>query len=129
MAPVDHDKIGFFLRASVFPVIARIKDKPWLALTLADFKSVVAKNADCGEKTCDVIDYRWEGWMFYFNERVLSPFCLKKSYTKKEFLALCGVTQEQLDHMDVNRYSKQRIFDDVIKNSIKKLKADGQEKS
>ena len=39
---------------------------------------------------------------------------LKKRYSKREFLLFCGISEEQLTLTNLNRYSRDPIFDYVV---------------
>ena len=63
---------------------------------------------------CALIDCRWEGWVLYPKEALISPMTLKKRYSKREFLLFCGISEEQLTITNLNRYSRDQIFDYVV---------------
>jgi hypothetical protein len=110
----DNEKIGFFFRAPVFPILLRIRRKTWLAENVDDVAKIAAGHTFKDDEICPVIDYRWEGWSFEPRLKVLSPLAIKKRYTKKEFLEFCGVPDEQINNTSLDRYSRRYIFDNAV---------------
>ncbi|MBM3861415.1 MAG: hypothetical protein FJ395_17445 [Verrucomicrobia bacterium] len=104
----------YFFRSPVYPVLFKVGRGAVCAATPKELDAYLRHNAAGLPDECGLIDYRWEGWTLYPKDAIVSPMALKKRYTKREFLIFCGISEEQLAITNVNKYSREEIFDYVL---------------
>ena len=104
----------YLFRSPIFPVVLKVGPGAVCSATAKDLESYLKRNAAKLPDECALIDYRWEGWALYPKDSIVSPMTLKKRYTKREFLLFCGISEEQLAITNVNKYSREDIFDYVF---------------
>jgi hypothetical protein len=104
----------YLFRSPVYPVLFKIGPGAVCARTPKELDAYLKRNAAIMPEECPLIDFRWEGWALYPKDAIVSPMLLKKRYTKREFLLFCGVSEEQLSITNLNKYSREDIFDYVL---------------
>ncbi len=104
----------YLFRSPIYPVILKVGPGAVCSATPKDLEFYLKRNATKLPDECALIDYQWEGWTLYPKESIVSPMTLKKRYTKREFLLFCGISGEQLAITNVNKYSREEIFDYVF---------------
>jgi hypothetical protein len=58
----------------------------------------------------------------YPTKELVSPFIMQKPFTKREFLLMCGISEEHLPLINLNKYTRQGWFDDVLRKCQPKAK-------
>lgn len=109
----------YLFRAPVFPVLFKRGPKAVCAATPADLDSYLKANASQMEKECALIDSRWEGWALFPQEALISPMAMKKRYSKREFLLFCGVSEEHVAITNLNKYTRDQIFEYVVHEALR----------
>jgi hypothetical protein len=107
----------YLFRSPVFPILFKVGPGAVCAESAKELDSYLKRNGAQMERECAVIDSRWEGWVLYPKDSTVSPLAFKKGYTKRDFLLFCGMSEEQLAITNLNKYSREQIFDFVLQES------------
>lgn len=78
---------------------------------MAELNRFVHHNAAEIPDQCELIDSDWERWQILTTEWILMPVIGGKSFTKRELLLLCGVSEELVSKTNLDKYSRSDIFD------------------
>ena len=101
-------------RSPVFPVIFKSGTIVVYAATRAELNRYVKKNASNMPEECEVVDYDWDEWNLYPSQSLVVPAIVSKQITKRKFLAFCGVSEEQISTINLDKYSRKQVFDHMI---------------
>src|SRR5258708_4096386 len=100
----------YLFRSPVYPVVFKLGRGAVCAATADELSAYLKRDSARLETECAMIDYRWEGWVLYPKDAVVSPMTMKKRYSKREFLLFCGISDDQLAITNLNKYSRKEIF-------------------
>lgn len=109
-------KVEYFFRAPRYPVLIKIGGQTVLLMNHEELEATVEKYQGSGETECPMVDYNWEGWTCHAEQQIVAPSFTIRRYTKKAFLEFCNTPKEQIERTNLNRYTRQQIFDYMINN-------------
>jgi hypothetical protein len=99
--------ITYIFRKPKYPVLCSINGFVIAARSEKTFlKQLLLTDVD-SEKSYDLVDSTNEGWMFTPKEMMISPLTFKKSWTKKEIIALYNGRKNRAD--DCAPYSEKSL--------------------
>ncbi len=98
-------------RAPIFPVLFNAGTVTVFAETRAKLNRYVQQNASKMPDRCQLIDYNWAEWTLCASELMVVPAIAIRQFTKRQLLQLCGVSEDQISAINLDRYSRKQIFD------------------
>jgi len=104
----------YLFRSPVFPVIFKSGIVVVYAATRAELNRYVKKNASNMPEECELVDYNWDEWNLYPSQSLLVPAIVCKQITKRKLLVFCGVSEEQISTINLDKYSRKQVFDLMI---------------
>ena len=116
--------INFIFRSPVFPIIFDSGKGHVCVKSPLDLERYLIQNCSSDTTHRQIIDSRYEGFSVNPAKLYVSPLTLKKNYSKKELLDLCGVSGSILNRNQLDRHSKEDIFRLIMNLSEKKCQQD-----
>jgi hypothetical protein len=112
--------LTYFFRKPKYPILCGIDGFVIAARSEKTFlKQLLLADADV-EKSYNLVDSTTEGWLFTPKGMMISPFTCKKSWTKKEIIALYNGRKNRAD--DAVAYSEKSLsskrFDTIFQDIV-----------